>query len=109
MKLPPHIETFYRLNEIRIIINSTLDKTKMIIIAKEAIEITERIKTKKEGKERIIDMLKNEIRSYSNSNSEIEIVQFQLASSILMLSLQFLEGTIDDMNAMIIQFANRAA
>ena len=97
------------LHEIRIIINSTLDKTKMIIIAKEAIEITERIKTKKEGKERIIDMLKNEIRSYSNSNSEIEIVQFQLASSILMLSLQFLEGTIDDMNAMIIQFANRAA
>ncbi len=109
MKLPKHIAIIYRLNELRIIINNTLDKTLMMNTAKEAIEITEGIKTKKEGKERILNLLKNEIRSYSNSTTEIEVVQFQLSSSILMLSLQFLEGTVDDMNAMILQFAKRAA
>ena len=49
----------------------------MMQTALKAIEITELIETKKEGKQTILTLLKNEIRSYSKSSTtEIEVIQF---------------------------------
>ncbi len=109
MQLPQHIETIYRLSELRSIINNTIDKSLIMQTAMKAVEIVEHLETNKQGKEKILNLLKNEIRTYTNSNSEIEIVQFQLASTILMLCLQFIEGTVDDMQAMMMAFTLRAA
>lgn len=110
MELPLNIQIVYSLDKLRTQINSTVDKEVMMQTALKAIEITELIETKKEGKERILTLLKNEIRSYSKSSTtEIEVIQFQLASSILMLCLQFIEGSYDDMQALIIELRKRAA
>ena len=109
MELPLHIQIIYSLDNLRTIINNTVDKEVMMQAALQAIEITEPIETKKEGKERILNLLKNEIRSYSKSNTEIEVIQFQLSSSILMLCLQFIEGSYDDMQAFLIEYNKRAA
>lgn len=46
------------------------------------------------GKERTLNMLRQEIRLYEKGNTEPEIISFQLSSSILMLMLQFIEGTL---------------
>lgn len=47
--------------------------------------------------QRTQQMLQNEIGQYGKSNSEIEVVQFQIASTILMLMLQFIEGSLQGM------------
>lgn len=104
-----HIQTIYKLNELRTIINDSRDTSIIMQTALQAIELTEHIETKKEGKERILHLLKSEIRTYTNSHIEIEVIQFQVASTLLMLGLQFIEGTIDDMIAMLIEFAKKAA
>ena len=55
------------------------------------------LRNKIEGKERTLTLLSHEIRSYEKSNTEIEVIQFQLSSTILMLMLQFIQGSLEDM------------
>ena len=110
MQLPVHIQIIFKLNELRNVINGTFDKDLMMETALTAIKIASPAETKKEGKEKILNLLENEIRSYSkNTSTEIEVIQFQLSSSILMLCLQFIEGSYDDMQAFLIEYNKRAA
>lgn len=50
-----------------------------------------------EGKERALTLLSHEIRSYEKSNIEIEVIQFQLSFTTLMLMLQYIQGSLEDM------------
>ena len=56
-----------------------------------------------EGKGRTLYLLANEIKSYEKSNTEIEVIQFQFASTILMLMLQFIQGSLEDMQKVIFE------
>ena len=80
---------------------NTTDRTAMLGLAQKVYDITFPVpidpayKYKIEGKERTLMMLAYEIRSYEKSNTEIEVIQFQLASTILILMLQFIEGSLE--------------
>lgn len=58
-------------------------------------------KYKIEGKDRILQMLSMEIRTFERGHTEIEVVQFQIASTILMLMLQFIERSLEGMKVVV--------
>ena len=103
MQQPTQNHLIHKLESLRQIINKANDKEKMIATARQAYEIATPIPIdpsfsyKIEGKERTLTLLSYEIRSYEKSNSEIEVIQFQLSSTILMLMLQFIQGSLEDM------------
>ena len=103
MQQPTQLHLIYKLESMRQIIMNTTDRSAMLRLAQKVYDITFPVpidpayKYKIEGKERTLMMLAYEIRSYEKSNTEIEVVQFQLASTILMLMLQFIDGTLESM------------
>lgn len=111
---PSQLHLIYKLESMRQIILNIEDKAAMLALTQKVYDITLPVpidpsfKYKIEGKERTLFILANEIRSYQKSNTEIVVVQFQLASTILMLMLQFIEGSLEQMNEMIVQHRKSA-
>ena len=105
---PSQLHLIYKLESMRQIILNTADKNAILKLAQKVYDITFPVpidlsfKYKIEGKERTLFMLANEIHSYEKSNTEIEVVQFQFAATILMLMLQFIEGSLEQMNELIV-------
>lgn len=101
--IPTQHHLIYELESLRQIINKSDDKPTVIATARKAyvlaapVPIDPSFKYKIEGKERTLTLLAHEIRSYEKSHTEIEVIQFQLSSTILMLMLQFIQGSLEDM------------
>lgn len=104
---PTQLHLIFRLESLRQIIINSDDKETIFATAKEAqllatpVPIDSAFSYKIEGKERTLIILSHELRSYENSNTEIEVIKFQLASTILMLMLQFIQGSLGDMQKVI--------
>ncbi len=111
---PSQLHLIYKLESMRQIILQTTDKTAMFELAQKVYDITFPVpidlffKYKIEGKKRTLLILANEIRTYQKSNTEIEVIQFQLSSTILMLMLQFIEGSLENMSDKLIEFKMKA-
>lgn len=107
MNAPTQLHLICRLESLREEITKTTGKEIMIAIARQAyvlaspVSIDPSFGYKIEGKERILTILAHEIRSYEKSNSETEVIRFQLASTILMLMLQFMQGSLGDLQEVI--------
>ena len=104
---PTQLHLIFKLESLRqIIINST-DRESIFAAARQAhvlatpVPIDPGFNYKIEGKEKSLNMLSHEIRSYENSHTEFEVIQFQFASTILMLMLQFIQGSLRDMQKVI--------
>lgn len=97
----------FKLHEIRNTINKTSDLASIIELGRYAhslafpVPIDKGFGYKIEGKNKTLHLLNNELRTYENSNTEIEVIQFQIASSILMLMLQFIDGSLENLEEMI--------
>lgn len=110
MQQPTQLHMIYKLESMRQIILNTIDRTAMLGLAQKVYDITFPVpidpayKYKIEGKERTLTMLAYEIRSYEKSNTEIEVIQFQLASTILMLMLQFIDGSLETLQEELSKF-----
>ncbi len=110
MNQPTQLHLVFRLNELRNNINAAKDKELMIAFAQEAYDLSFPVPAdpsfnyKIEGKQRTLTLLANEIRIFEKSSSELPVIQFQLASTILMLSLQFIEGSLGLMQKMLRDF-----
>ena len=50
-----------------------------------------------EGKERTLNLLSHKIKSYEKRNIEIEVIQFQPSSTALMLMLQYIRTSLEDL------------
>ena len=104
---PTQLHFIYKLEALRQIIIGSADKETIFKAAREAfilatpVPIDPAYSYKIEGKERTLTILANELRSYEKSNTEIEVIQFQFASTILMLMLQFIQGSLRDMEQII--------
>ena len=100
----------YKLESFREKIKATTDKNEMMAIARQAYDLAAPVHIdptfhyKIQGKEKTLTLLSYEIRSYEKSNSEIEVVQFQLSSTILMLMLQFIQGSLEDIQQILSEF-----
>lgn len=107
MQQPTQHHLIYKLETLRQVINTTADIETMIAAARQAyvlatpVPISPSFGYKIEGKERTLNLLAHEIRSYEKSNSELEVIQFQLSSTILMLMLQFIQGSLEDLQKVI--------
>ena len=115
MQQPTQLHLIYKLESMRQIIISTTDRTAILGLAQKVYDITFPVpidpeyKYKIEGKERTLMMLAYEIRSYEKCNTEVEVIQFQLASTILILMLQFIEGSLETMQTVLIEYKNKIA
>lgn len=104
---PTQSHLIFRLEALRQNIILSQDKETIFETAKQAydlalpVPIDPAFSYKIEGKERTLYLLANEIKSYEKSNTEIEVIQFQFASTILMLMLQFIQGSLRDMEQII--------
>ena len=104
---PTQLHLIFKLETFRQTIIQSQDKEIIFATARQAfvlaspVSIDPAFSYKIEGKERKLAMLANEIRSYEKSNAEIEVIQFQFASTILMLMLQFIQGSLGDMEQVI--------
>lgn len=104
---PTQLHLIFKLESLRQIIINSDDNETIFATAKEAhllatpVPIDPAFSYKIEGKERTLTILSQEVRSYENSNTEIEVIQFQFASTILMLMLQFIQGSLGDMQKII--------
>ena len=109
------VNLIFKLHQIRENINKTNDIATIIQLGKEAyslafpISIDKAFGYKIEGKNKTLLMLNNELRSYEKSNTEIEVIQFQIASSILMLMLSFIQGSLDNLNDVIAEYKDADA
>ena len=103
INLPTQHHLIYKLESLRQIINKTTDRETMFATARQAyvlaspVPIDLAFSYKIEGKERTLSLLSHEIKSYEKSNTETEVIQFQLSSTILMLMLQYIQGSLEDM------------
>ena len=106
MNTPTQLHLICRLQTFREAISKATDKEMMMTVARQAyvlaspVSIDPSFGYKIEGKEKTLTLLAHEIRSYEKSNSEIEVIQFQLSSTILMLMLQFMQGSLEDMEGL---------
>ncbi len=104
---PTQIHLIFELESLRQIIINTTNKETIFATARQAYELTTPVPIdpafsyKIEGKERTLNILSHEIRSYEKSNTEIEVIKFQFTSTILMLMLQFIQGSLSDMQKVI--------
>ena len=104
---PTQLHLIFKLEALRQTIIKSQEKEIIFATARQAyvlatpVPIDPTFSYKIEGKERTLTMLANEIRSYEKSNTEIEVIQFQFASTILMLMLQFIQGSLGDMQQVI--------
>ena len=102
INIPTQHHLIFKLESLRHVINKTVDKDMMIATARQAcvlastVPIDPAFSYKIEGRERTMSLLSHEIRSYEKSNTEIEVIQFQLSSTILMLMLQYIRGSLED-------------
>ncbi len=107
MTTPTQLHLICKLQTLRNIINTSNDLNIMMAAARQAFVLATPVPIdplfgyKIEGKERTLTLLTHEIRSYEISNSEQEVVQFQLSSTILMLMLQYMQGSLEDMEMLI--------
>jgi len=104
------INLIFKLHQIREKINKATDVASIIKYGREAyslafpVPIDKDFGYKIEGKNRTLLILNNELRSYEKSNTEMEVIQFQIASSILMLMLSFIQGSLQNLDDMIEEF-----
>ncbi len=107
---PTQLHLIFKLETLRQNILRTQEKAIIISIARQAyvlaspVPIDPAFSYKIEGKERTLTMLSNEIRGYEKSNTEIEVIQFQFSSTILMLMLQFITGSLSDMQQVLEEY-----
>lgn len=107
MNQPTQLHLVFKLEAMRQVILNTNEISAVIAMAQKVIDITSPVpidpefKYKIEGKEKILTLLKNEIRQFERSNSEPEVIRFQISSTILMLMLQFIEGSLEEMQEML--------
>ena len=103
MNQPTQLHLIYKLEAMRQVILKTAELSTVLQMAQKVYDIALPVPIdpefiyKIEGKERTLRMLQNEIRQYMKSNIEVEVIQFQLSSTILMLMLQFIEGSLEGM------------
>ena len=113
-KLPTQYHLIFKLESLRNKIKNTANKEIMISVARQAYELAVPVPIdpsfsyKIEGKEKTLILLSHEIRSYEKSNTEIEVIQFQLSSTLLMLMLQFIKGSLEDMQQVLADYRNVA-
>ena len=106
---PTQSHLIFKLEALRQNIILSQDKETIFDIARQAYELALPVpidlafKYKIQGKERTLYLLANEIKSYKNSNTEIEVIKFQFTSTILMLMLQFIQGSLEDMQKVIFE------
>ena len=106
---PTQSHLIFRLEALRQNIMLSQDKETIFDTARQAYDLALPVPIdlafsyKIEGKERTLYLLANEIKSYDKSNTEIEVIQFQFASTILMLMLQFIQGSLEDMQKVIFE------
>lgn len=104
---PTQFHLIFKLESYRQIIVNSTEKETIFATARQAyilatpVPIDPAFSYKIEGKERTLAILSHEIRSYENSNTELEVIQFQFASTLLMLMLQFIQGSLGDMQKVI--------
>ena len=104
---PTQLHLIFKLEALRQAIIQSQEKEIIFATARQAyvlaspVPIDPAFNYKIEGKERTLTMLANEIRSYEKSNTEMEVIQFQIASTILMLMLQFIQGRLGEMQQLI--------
>lgn len=104
------INLIFKLHQIRESINKAKDTASIIELGKEAytlvfpVPIDKDFGYKIEGKNKTLLTLNNELRSYEKSNTEMEVIQFQIASSVLMLMLSFIQGSLERLNEMIAEY-----
>ena len=104
---PTQLHLIFRLEALRQIIVNSADRETIFETARQAnnlatpVPIDENFGYKIVGKERTLAMLAQEIRSYERSGTELEVIQFQFASTILILMLQFIEGSFSDLQKVI--------
>ena len=109
-KQPTQYHLVYKLESFREKIKETTDKDTIMAIARQAYDLAAPVRIdptfhyKIQGKEKTLTLLSYEIRSYEKSNSEIEVIQFQLSSTILMLMLQFIQGSLEDIQQILSEF-----
>ena len=107
MNQPTQLHLIYKLEAMRKVIAAGTNLSSILTIAQQVYVIASPVPIdpafgyKIEGKDRILQMLSNEIRTFERGNAEIEVVQFQLSSTILMLMLQFIEGSLEGMRGML--------
>ena len=107
---PTQYHLIFKLELLREKIKATTDKDEIMAIARQVYDlaapfpIDPSFHYKIQGKEKTLTLLSYEIRSYEKSNSEIEVVQFQLSSTILMLMLQFIQGSLEDIQQILSEF-----
>lgn len=107
INVPTQFHLIFTLETFRQIILKSLDKETIFAAGRQTyvlatpVPIDSSFNYKIEGKERTLTILTNEITSYEKSNTEIEVIQFQFASTILMLMLQFIKGSLGDMQQVI--------
>ena len=105
--MPTQYHLIFKLETLRQTIIQSSNKEIIFATARQAyvlaspVPIDPSFSYKIEGKERTLTMLATEIRGYEKSNTEIEVIQFQFASTILMLMLQFIQGSLEDMQQVI--------
>ncbi len=104
---PTQSHLIFKLESLRQIIINSNDKETIFATARQAhllatpVPIDLSFGYKIECKERTLTILSHEVRSYENSNTEMEVIKFQFASTILMLMLQFIQGTLGDIQKII--------
>lgn len=109
------IHLIYKLHQIRENINRATDIATIIECGNEAYSLAFPVPVDKdfgykiEGKNKTLHMLNNELRGYAKSNTAFEVIQFQIASSILMLMLSFIQGSLQHLNELIQQYRDGEA
>ena len=104
---PSQLHLIYKLESMRQIILNTKDVAAMMDMGQKAYDISFPVPIdpefgyRIEGKQRILSILANEIRTYRQSNTEPEVIQFQISSTILMLMLQFIGGSLSEMEELL--------
>ena len=106
---PSQLHLIFNLESLRKIILQSINRELILTAAQDAyllatpVRLDPNFNYKIEGKERALSILANEIRGYQKCNTEIEVIQFQFASTILMLMLQFIQGSLEDMQKVIFE------
>ena len=107
---PTQYHLIFKLELLREKIKATTDKNEIMALARQACDLAAPVPIdpsfgyRIQGKEKTLTLLSYEIRSYEKSNSEIEVVQFQLSSTILILMLQFIQGSLEDIQQILSEF-----
>lgn len=104
---PSQYHLIFKLEALRQTIINSIEREIIFDTARQAhilatpVPIDEHFGYKIIGKERTLAMLAQEIKSYQNSSTELEVIQFQFASTILILMLQFIQGSFSDLQKVI--------